>query len=225
MERAANYRRWQLRMVEPFLGGCVLEIGAGIGNFTGNLAASCRRLVSVEPNEFCFDQLAGKAKSLENVRVLQATVEALDGVLDPAERFDSVVLMNVLEHIRDDMAALAALASRLAPGGRMVVLVPACQWAFGPTDERLGHFRRYDKPGARKVFVQAGLRVVFQRYYNFAGLWGWWWNARFASRQGQSDAQIRFFDRHVVPLASRIENVLHPPVGQSLLTVGSVIPP
>lgn len=229
MERAVNYRRWQLRMVAPFLGASVLEVGGGIGNFTNELATSGRnsgrKVTSLEPNEFCFRQLVEKTHGLANVRPLRATVEQLDGVLAPGERFDSVVLMNVLEHLSDDRAVLAALAGRLAPGGRLVVLVPAGPWAFGPTDERLGHFRRYDKRSARRVFGAAGLRLEFLRYYNFAGIWGWWWNARFGKRQGQSDAQIRFFDRYVVPVVSRVERFLRPPVGQSILAVGSVIKP
>lgn len=225
MERAVNYRRWQLQMVAPFLGGSVLEVGGGIGSFTTALASSGRFVTSLEPNEFCYRQLAEMTSGLANVRPLRVTVEKLDGELAPSERFDSVVLMNVLEHLSDDRAVLAALAGRLAPGGRLVVLVPAGQWAFGPTDERLGHFRRYDKRSARRVFGQAGLRMEFLRYYNFAGIWGWWWNARFGKRQGQSDAQIRFFDRYVVPVVSRVECFLRPPVGQSILAVGSVIKP
>ena len=223
MERAVNYRRWQLRMVAPFLGGSVLEVGGGIGNFTTALAACGCRVTTLEPNGFCYRQLVDKTSGLANIRTLRVAVEDLDGELAPDERFDSVVLMNVLEHLADDRAVLAALAARLAPGGRMVVLVPACPWAFGPTDERLGHYRRYDKGRTRRVFGEAGLRVGFLRYYNFAGIWGWWWNARFGKRQGQNDAQIRFFDKWVVPVVSRVECFLRPPVGQSILAVGTVM--
>jgi len=225
MEQAVNYRRWQFQMVSPFLGTSVLEVGGGIGNFTTALATSGRNVVSLEPNESCFCQLVEKTRGLANVRPLRATVEQLDGALAAGERFDSIVLMNVLEHISDDRAALAALALRLAPGGRLVVLVPAGQWAFGPTDKRLGHFRRYDKGCARRVFSAAGLRMEFLRYYNFAGIWGWWWNARIGKLQGQCNAQIRFFDKYVVPVVSRVEYFLRPPVGQSIMAVGSVIKP
>jgi SAM-dependent methyltransferase len=220
MERAVNYRRWQLGMVDPFLSGKVLEVGGGIGNFTVDLAVPGRNVTSIEPNGYCFHLLAEKCGGLDNIRPLQGTVEALDDVLEPGELFDSVVMMNVLEHIRDDHAALASLAARMTPEGRMAVLVPAGQWAFGPVDERLGHFRRYDKEDARLAFAAAGMKVDFMRYYNCVGIFGWWWNARFGKRISQSDAQIRMFDRHVVPIISRMEKHIAPPLGQSLLAVG-----
>ncbi|MEO5917146.1 MAG: class I SAM-dependent methyltransferase [Luteolibacter sp.] len=219
MERAVNYRDWQFRMVEPFLGRRVLEIGGGIGNFTPQLAGNGRKVTSLEPNEFCFRQLEEKTRELCNVRPLRATVESLDTVLAPEERFDSVVLMNVLEHIQDDRAVLNTLKQRLATGGRLIVLVPAGPWAHGPIDERLGHYRRYSKSCSRILLQNAGLSLEFMRYYNFIGIWGWWWNAKMGKLEGQNDAQIRFFDRWVVPLASRIERLIRPPVGQSILFV------
>ena len=225
MERAVNYQAWQFRRVEPFLGRRVLEVGGGIGNFTPQLAGDGRTVVSLEPNGYCFGQREGKTRDLGNVRPLRATVETMDEVLDADERFDSVVLMNVLEHIRDDRAVLMALRERLAPGGRIVVLVPAGQWAFGPTDERLGHYRRYDKARSRKLFEEAGLGVGFMRYYNFVGIWGWWWNAKMGKREGQSDAQIRLFDRGIVPILCMVERFIRPPVGQSILIVGELADP
>jgi ubiquinone/menaquinone biosynthesis C-methylase UbiE len=219
MERAVNYRDWQFRMIERFLGERVLEIGGGIGNFTPQLAGDNRNVVSLEPNEFCFRQLEEKTRDLPNVRPLRATVESLDSVLAPDERFDSVVLMNVLEHIEDDLAVLVALKRRLDANGKLVVLVPAGPWAFGRTDERLGHFRRYSKPYSRRLVRAAGLGVEFIRYYNFVGIWGWWWNARMGRIEGQSDAQIRLFDQWIVPVISRLERYIRPPVGQSILVI------
>jgi SAM-dependent methyltransferase len=220
MERAANYRRWQFDMVAPFLGDNVLEVGGGIGNFTPQLAGAAKKVVSLEPNEYCFGQLQEKIAGLANVTPLRATVESLDTVLPAGEKFDAIVLMNVLEHIQDDRAVLTALKRRLAPGGRLVVLVPAGPWAFGHMDERLGHYRRYAKGYARQLFSAVGLNITAMRYYNFIGIWGWWWNAKFARRENQSDAQIRFFDKFLVPVLSRLEKFIAPPVGQSILIVG-----
>jgi SAM-dependent methyltransferase len=136
------------------------------------------------------------------------------------EKFDAIVLMNVLEHIHDDRAVLAQLQKHLAPGGRIVVLVPAGQWAFGANDDRLGHYRRYDKGYSHRLFTGLGLQLEDMRYYNFIGIWGWWWNAKVMRRQNQSDVQIRVFDKFFVPVLSRIEKILRPPLGQSLLIVG-----
>jgi len=219
MEKAVNYRVWQFRMVEPFLGKRVLEVGGGIGNFTSQLASDGRIVTSLEPNEFCYNQLVEKTRDNPDITPLRATVETMESVIAPTELFDSVVLMNVLEHIQDDCAVLVALKRRLVPGGRIIVLVPAGPWAFGRIDGRLGHYRRYAKGYSRELSKAAGLTIVFMRYYNFIGIWAWWWNARMGKTEGQSDTQIRVFDRWIVPFISRIEHFISPPVGQSILIV------
>ena len=219
MEKAVNYRDWQFRMVEPFLGGRVLEVGGGIGNFTPQLASNGRSVTSLEPNAGCFRQLVEKTHDLQGVTPIRGTVESLGSLLDSEERFDTIILMNVLEHIEDDRAVLMALKGRLAPGGFLVVLVPAGPWAFGPTDKRLGYYRRYSKRYSRQLAVAAKLKIGFMRYYNFIGIWGWWWNAKMGKLEGQSDTQIRIFDRWIVPLVSQIERYIRPPVGQSILIV------
>lgn len=220
MERAVNYRQWQFDMVSPFIHGRVLEIGGGIGNFTAQLATVAQSVVSIEPNAYCHRQLLEKTGGITNVVAHRATVESLDTVVPAAEKFETIILMNVLEHIQDDTAVLAALRERLAAGGRLVVLVPAGPWAFGTTDERLGHYRRYSKGYARRLFGGLGLELEFMRYYNFIGIWGWWWNAKLNRRATQSDGQIRFFDRFLVPIFSPVEKLIRPPVGQSILIVG-----
>ena len=219
MARAQNYQRWQFQMVAPFLGGEVLEVGGGIGNFTPQLASVAKFVTSLEPNEYCFNQLREKIAPLKNAVALRTTVESLHDVIPAGKKFDAIVLMNVLEHIKDDAAVLAELKKHLAPAGRIVVLVPAGQWAFGATDTRLGHYRRYTKIYARPLVAGLQLEIEAMRYYNFVGIWGWWWNAKFARRENQSDAQIRLFDGWIVPVLSRLEKFLPPPVGQSLLFV------
>ncbi len=219
MARAENYRRWQFDMVAPYISGTVLEVGGGIGNFTPELSRAATSLISLEPNEYCHRQLVEKVKDLPNVVTHRATVEALDQIIPLTRHVDSVVLMNVLEHIQDDAAVLAKLQQRLKPTGRIVVLVPAGQWAFGSTDDRLGHYRRYTKPYSRELIARLGLEIEELRYYNFIGIWAWWWNAKFAKRHNQSDGQIKLFDKLFVPIISRLEKYLRPPVGQSLLIV------
>jgi len=128
--------------------------------------------------------------------------------------------MNVLEHIQNDQAAVADFVSRLKPDGSLIILVPAVPSVFGRIDERLGHYRRYSKAGLHSLLTQSGLMVEKLRFFNFVGLLGWWWNTKVAKREKQSDTQILFFDRFLVPWLSAIEKLLAPPIGQSLLAVG-----
>jgi ubiquinone/menaquinone biosynthesis C-methylase UbiE len=220
MARAHNYRRWQFRLIEPYVRGQVLEIGGGIGNFTPDLAAVAESVVSLEPNSACHAKLVEKTRSLTKVTVYNTTAEELDRHVAPGYKADTVVCMNVLEHIQDDEAAVRTFTRRLKDGGRLVLLIPAAPWAFGDIDRRLGHFRRYSKASARLLMQKTSLTVLALRYFNFVGIWGWLWNTRVTRRQAQSDGQILVFDRYIVPWLSRLEALVPPPVGQSLLVVG-----
>ena len=220
MQKANNYRQWQVDLISPHIHGGVLEIGGGIGTFTGELARRASSVVSLEPNAYCFTQLKTSVQRHPNVRALDVPVESLAGAVSESWRADVVVCMNVLEHIRDDASALRSFHSHLKPGGRVIITVPAGSWAYGEIDRRLGHYRRYDKASLRAVFQQAGLRVDRLHYFNSVGIWAWWWNAKFGHSKEQSDFQIQCFDRGVVPWLSKLERLIHPPLGQSLLAVG-----
>jgi SAM-dependent methyltransferase len=220
MARAKNYRRWQFDIVAPFVTGTVLEVGGGIGNFTPDLAEIATSVISIEPNEYCFRQLVARTKGLANVSAYRATVESLDEIVPSiGQRVDTIILMNVLEHCQDDKTVLGMLKSRLSPNGRLVVLVPAGEWAFGSIDRRLGHYRRYSKGYSRALVASIGLEIEKMRYYNFVGVFAWWWNARISKRPSQNDGQIKLFDKIFVPVISRLEKVISLPVGQSLLIV------
>ena len=219
MSRADNYRRWQFEMVAPYVKGKVLEVGGGIGNFTLELASVADSVTTIEPNAYCFGRLAEKTRNHSKIQAYNTTVESLNKHLSEAEKLDTLVLMNVLEHLEDDHQVLEQLKRRLKPGGRVVLLVPAANWAFGKLDERLGHYRRYSKSYARKLMSGVNLQIEKMRYFNFIGLWAWWWNAKIARRENQNDAQIRLFDKYFVPCIARIEKMIHPPIGQTLLVV------
>ncbi len=219
MAKAANYRRWQFQMISPYLNRKVLEVGGGIGNFTLDLAQVADSVVSIEPNSYCYAQLAEKTRGKPNVKVYNITAEALDRFMGADYQADTVVCMNVLEHLENDELAVNTFSKRLKPGGLLVLLIPAVPWLFGEIDQRLGHYRRYSKRSARALMRKTGMTLVKLRYFNFIGVWGWLWNARVAKSKTQSDGQIHFFDNYIVPWESRLEAMVPPPIGQSLLVV------
>jgi len=111
------------------------------------------------------------------------------------------------------------MAAVIAPGGSIILLLPAFPALYGPIDRNLGHCRRYRRRDLARLASAAGLRVRRARFMNTIGFFGWWINARVLRRDTQSAAQIAFFDRVLVPLMSRLENVAAPPFGQSLFAV------
>jgi SAM-dependent methyltransferase len=220
MSAAPRYNAWQYRRIAPFLGRRVCEIGSGIGNMSALLAGRpLERLVLTDRDPCYLDILRRRFRGHPAV-----TVEPLE-LPDPgaAARFrrhalDTVVALNVIEHIGEDVAALRSVAGMLAPGGRAVVLVPALPALYGTLDRELQHARRYRRAGLRAAFTRAGLRVTDLFYFNVVGTAGWFWNARVRRVRQLPLRQVRWFDA-LVPLL-RLEDAAPLPFGQSLVAVG-----
>ena len=218
MRRARNYFEWQARLVRPHLGRRVLEIGCGVGNFTRHLLD--RELVlAIDVEAECIAELERNLGHPENLIVRR--MDILDDAFETLREYsiDSVVCLNVLEHVSDDGQALRQIAALLPAGGRLILIVPAFEALTGPIDRQLGHFRRYSKAALRTLAASTGFRVEQLRYMNSIGFFGWWFNAHILKKEEQSEAQIAAFDAVVVPVISRLEKVAQPPFGQSVLAV------
>jgi len=218
MAQAANYFAWQGRLVAPELGRRVIEVGCGIGNFTGMLLDR-EAVLAVDVDPACIERLQQRYSNRSNLHafVCEPSSEAFAELA--RRRPDSCVCLNVLEHIQDDARALEAMATVLVPGGAIVLLVPAFQALYGPIDRNLAHCRRYSRSMLWRLVHRARLRIEKQHYVNAIGFIGWWMNAHILRREAQSDRQIRIFDRSIVPWMSRLEAIARPPFGQSLFAV------
>lgn len=135
-------------------------------------------------------------------------------------RLDTVVALNVLEHIAEDLEALRSIGSMLQPQGRAVILVPALQALFGSLDRELGHQRRYTRKILAGLMREAGFRVEQMFYFNLVGVLGWWVNARLRKAPRLPLAQVRYFDS-LVP-ALRLEDRMPLPFGQSVIAIGAM---
>jgi len=223
MAAAVNYFDWQARLVKPELGQRVVEIGCGSGNFTGMLLDR-EAVFALDVDPECIERINQRFRDRGNLRTAVCNASELlvkQMPLDEIRQFqpDSLVCLNVLEHIQDDRGALRGMAAILPPGGVIVLIVPAFESLYGPIDRNLGHHRRYSRVSMTTLAQDCGLGMSKLRYMNCAGFFGWWWNARVFQREAQSERQIAFFDRFMVPIISRIEARMRPPFGQSLLVV------
>jgi SAM-dependent methyltransferase len=219
MSHAKNYFAWQARLVTREIGRRVIEVGSGVGNFTGALLDR-DAILALDKEPGCIEELKRRYASHPNLRVLLCDVDTLNGRRSELAGFaaDSCVCLNVLEHIADDATALRAIASLLIPGGVIVLLVPAFPALYGPIDRNLGHYRRYTLDSIARRAAETGLRVRKTHYVNCAGFFGWWLNSHILKRETQSAKQIAAFER-LVPALSRLEGIAHPPFGQSLFAV------
>ena len=218
MSRAENYFAWQSRLVTRELGRRVVEVGCGLGNFTGMLLDR-EAVIAVDSEPYCIERLHQRYPSRSHLHAFAC--DAASPAFRDLARFhpDSCVCLNALEHIENDRQALDGMASILGPGGVIVLLVPAFPALYGPIDKNLGHHRRYSRRSIARLADATGLHIRKAHYMNAIGFFGWWVNSHILRRAAQSERQIEIFDRYLVPLLSRVEGMVRPPFGQSLLVV------
>jgi len=223
MMRAVNYINYQYEMISPFIGKAIIEIGSGIGNITQKIIPSADWIIALEPNPFCYFQLISKFNLHRNIEIINDFWNEKI-VSELSNRYiDTVVCINVLEHIKDDSEALKNFYKILCKKGRIVLVVPAHSWAYGTIDQAVGHFRRYSRNALYELLHSANFQITYCRFFNIIGLIGWLINAKISHRKAQSDFQIKIFDKIIVPIMKKIEQKFYFPIGQSLLIVAEKI--
>ncbi len=215
MRDLRRYPAFLWSLIRPYVGRRVLEVGAGTGLLTRYLATRERLVVTDgDPAHVALLRRQYAAYDNTDIRLLDVSEFAADGL--PRD-FDTVVCANVLEQLPDDGAALRAMRMRLAPGGRVVLIVPALPLLYGSLDRAVGHRRRYTQRDLGQKLEAAGLAIEDMRYFNVLGAVGWWLNARVFRRRAVPGVQARLGDL-LVPLLG-IERRLRPGFGMSLLAV------
>jgi glycosyltransferase involved in cell wall biosynthesis len=175
LNRAPRFTKWMADTIRPYLGERVLEIGAGIGNLTSNLVPRTVYFAS-DINPHYLDRL-NKLKQTRPYMQVQYT-DASIGETFPREQFDTVICLNVVEHLENDTEALRNIRGSLLKNGRVIVLVPNGPGLYGSLDKVLGHYRRYTREQLQEVCERAGFRVEKILKFNRIGTPGWWWNGR-----------------------------------------------
>jgi glycosyltransferase involved in cell wall biosynthesis len=220
MAGLAAYNQWLHRRFEAFLGRRVLEVGSGVGNQT-RYFADRERVIASDIEAHYLRELRRRFEDHANVRVASFHFPLSDA--DRAdlrqERLDTIVCMNVLEHIEQDRETLQDFATLLEPGGRLVLLVPAMPSLYGTLDQALQHFRRYDRDGLTALVGGAGFEVREVRFLNRLGVFGWWLNSRVLKRRVLPKGQLAVF-KWLMPFLRR-EETNPPGFGMSLLVLAT----
>jgi glycosyltransferase involved in cell wall biosynthesis/phospholipid N-methyltransferase len=215
---APKFNRWMADTIRPHLGRRVLEIGAGMGNLTRQLFKGSMHYMATDIDRDHLDRLQNRFLGRPN---LQARICDLTNAADfdtLAEQVDTVVCLNVVEHVADDLGALRNIHRALQPGGKAIILVPQGQEIFGTMDEALGHYRRYSQSQLRGVMQQAGFDIESVIEFNRISRPGWYINGCLLKRQKISHLQLRIFDR-LVWLWRKIDHWLPWP-STSIIAIG-----
>ncbi len=207
LNRAPRFTQWMADVIRPYVGESVLEIGAGTGNLTLQLIPRSVYCVS-DINPLYLGHLGKLAPNRPYLQVCYTDGEK--GETFPNQRFDTVVCLNVVEHLADDRAALRNIFEALVDGGRAIILVPCGQWLFGTLDTALGHHRRYSRERLKKVAVSAGFAVEEVLSFNRVGIAAWWLNGRVFRRTDFGLWQIKMLNL-LTPLFRLLDRCLPVP--------------
>ena len=217
LEHARRFNNWLAKILRPFIGDRVLEIGAGIGTLTNQFIPRDLYLASdINPHYIRYLQSYSFGKPyLFVLNVDAGETEHFNGL---EQKFDTALMINVLEHVADEKMALRNLWSAIERGGRAVILVPQHPKLFGTLDEVLQHRERYTAVKLECALTEAGFRVERIFDFNRASVPGWWLNGKLLRRTRFSRLQLKVFDM-AIPILKRIDRVW-PWKGLSLIGVG-----
>ena len=211
---AVNYHRWIVDEIEPYLGQAVAEVGAGVGSVSQLiLEKDVARLLAFEPSSNLYPLLE---QNLAGERRARAINDFFSPRYESA--LDSVLYINVLEHIEDDRAELGRASAALKRGGYLVIFVPALSWLYSDFDREIGHYRRYTRSGLRCLVEGAGFKLTKARYFDVAGIIPWYVNFVLL-RNSIGSRSVSLYDRAVVPVMRVAERLIAPPIGKNVLLV------
>jgi SAM-dependent methyltransferase len=203
-----------MNIFKSHLQGDILEVGCGIGNFT-EMLLSYGNVYAFDIDENYIEHTCQKMDRKENVGF--GDIE--NGNYFFGEKtFDTVICMNLLEHIEHDKKALKNIHHLLKPAGVLILLIPAHPFLYGKIDQEVGHYRRYTKKGVRALLEEGDFDIVYVRKMNGLGGIGWWFTGKILKDTAVSENKVQFFDK-IAPIVLPIEKIIEPPIGTSVLAI------
>jgi SAM-dependent methyltransferase len=216
LQSVNKYYQIFFERIAPLIGNRVLEIGSGNGNFTRFLLGK-EVTVATDYSENHLQTLRQRFVQNERVHIYHYDASKPPSPDITQHNIDTVICLNVLEHIEDHEAALQSMKSILVPGGRLILLVPSIKALYGTMDVGLEHYRRYTKKELLGLVKDAGFEVENSFFYNMWGVPGWFINGRILRRKVLPKFQLYFFTL-LHPLV-RMEKYFKTPFGLSVIVV------
>jgi len=222
ISRASKLNTWMFSAIRPWLKGRILEIGSGIGNISSVVIRKEIPLCLSDYDDKYYHFLREKFSSTPYVKGIYR-IDLVDKDFETTQAhllgaFDSIFALNVIEHIANDLLAVENCCKLLAPGGRLVLLMPAYPALYNDFDEGLGHFRRYTHQTMDKLLSQ-NFKVIKIRHFNLAGIFGWFFFGSILRKKNLTGEQMGAFEK-MVPLFRLADKIVGNKIGLSVIGVG-----
>ncbi len=214
-----NARKWKKyfsKTIKKHTKGNVLEVGAGIGNNTLLLNdGSFHSWLLLEPDS----EMATTLQEKIRINKLPANCKCENKtIFEINESFDTIIYIDVLEHIQADTAELEKAFNLLNPGGKIIILSPAFNHLYIAFDKAIGHYRRYTSATLKKIFPENS-RLIFSRYYDCAGYFGLLINKIFLNNTVPTKRKILLWDNILVPLSTVLDKLTFHQFGKSIICI------
>lgn len=222
ISKANRFNRWMYSKIRPFIKNDVLEIGAGIGNISKYIVKDEFNTVLSDYNfEYCDILKKEFSTNLFVKEVLQIDLlrnDFADHFISYKEKFDTIILLNVIEHLEDDSTAVINCKFLLKPGGHFIVLAPAYKWLYCNLDKQLGHYRRYSMKKLKTTISKEGFEIINRKHINFLGIFGWFFFGKFLKKKAIGKEMNSF--EWVVPFARFLDVISFQKIGLSAIVTG-----
>ena len=220
---ADRFNSWMYHSIKPFCSGNILEIGSGIGNISDYFIDDNQNITLSDIRQNYIDILRKKHQGKANLKDA-IIMDIIDPDFDTKfasyfGTFDSVYAMNIVEHVKDDLLAIANIKKLLKPNGNVVILVPAYQKLYNLFDKELEHYRRYNMNMLDKLMIDNKLNVVHHQYFNFIGVFGWWFSGSILKKKTIPGGQMKLYNT-LVPIFKIVDKVVFNKMGLSVISVG-----
>lgn len=216
---ATNWKNYFSSRLSPYISGTVLEAGAGIGSNTSLLCKKgLESWTCLEP-DIRFVEHMNQRFSEGRLPVSWKVVHGTTATLDSNLRFDSILYIDVLEHIEDDTQEIRLATDLLADNGHLIVLSPAHQFLMSPFDEAVGHFRRYTIRSLETVMSSSGLQKCKIQHLDSVGAIASIANKILLRQSKPTKSQIKFWDGTLIPLSIWLDRITHQLFGKSIISV------
>ncbi len=222
LAKSVTFNNWIADLLAPGVTGDILDVGAGIGTMVERLVLrpGVRSLTAAEPDKDLFVRLEDVVLGLPTATARHCTSGQLLADDGPG-RYDSIVYVNVLEHVKSQHDELVVAHELARPGGRLAIFVPASPELYAPIDARSGHYRRYTRSSLRAVVEAAGWRVDDLRYADVPGYFAYWLRYRLMSADRLSQRSSWVYDDLVIPVARRLHGIAPWPIGKNLICIAT----
>lgn len=217
-----RYNTWIYNSFKEHLNGTVLDIGSGLGDivkqYSGN---NIDKVILSDYSEEMIDNLNKNFSDKENFSTVQMDIQGDDFYNTlAASSIDTITCINVLEHLKYDLASLINMHRLLKKDGKLIILVPAFQWLYGSLDTLVDHHRRYSKRSLRSVLHQSRFKVDEFKFMNFFGIITWFISGKVLKHKEFDKDACKKLDK-LVPYLEKFESTFKPLIGQSLIAICS----